>query len=70
VQHSILSSTVLANDCMTADAYATAFMVLGLETSIEIARKVPEIEVFFIYADEKGNNQVYMSDGFGEYIIQ
>lgn len=70
VQHSILSSTVIANDCMTADAFATAFMVLGLENSIEIARKVPGIEVFFIYADEQGNNQVYMSDGFGEYIIQ
>lgn len=69
VQHSVLSSTVIANDCMTADAYATAFMVLGLETSIEIDRKVPEIEVFFIYADEQGNNQVYMSDGFGEYIV-
>ena len=69
VQHSILSSTVIANDCMTADAFATAFMVLGLETSIEIARKVPEIEVFFIYANEQGNNQVYMSDGFGEYIV-
>jgi len=69
VQHSILSSTVIANDCMTADAFATAFMVLGLETSIEIARKAPEIEVFFIYADEQGNNQVYMSDGFGEYIV-
>lgn len=69
VQHSILSSTVIANDCMTADAFATAFMVLGLETSIEIARNIPEIEVFFIYADEEGNNQVYMSDGFGEYIV-
>ncbi len=69
VQHSILSSTVIANDCMTADAYATAFMVLGLEKGIEIAKKVPEIEVFFIYADEKGENQVYMSDGFEEYII-
>jgi thiamine biosynthesis lipoprotein len=45
-------------------------MVLGLESSIEIARKVSEIEVFFIYADEQGNNQVYMSDGFGEYVIQ
>ena len=70
VQHSILSSTVIANDCMTADAFATAFMVLGLETSIEIARKAPEIEVFFIYADEQGNNQVYMSEGFGEYIVE
>jgi thiamine biosynthesis lipoprotein len=70
VQHSILSSTVIANDCMTADAYATAFMVLGLEISAEIVRKVPEIEVFFIYADEQGNNQVYMSDGFGNYIVE
>jgi thiamine biosynthesis lipoprotein len=70
VQHSILSSTVIANDCMTADAYATAFMVLELEQGIEIARNIQEIEVFFIYADEQGNNQVYMSDGFGEYIVE
>lgn len=69
VQHSLLSSTVIANDCMTADAFATAFMVLGLEISIEIDRLVPEIEVFFIYANEKGENQVYMSEGFGEYIV-
>jgi thiamine biosynthesis lipoprotein len=70
VQHSILSSTVVANDCMTADAYATAFMVLGLERGIEVSKKVPEIEVFFIYADEKGENQVYVSEGFKEYIIE
>jgi thiamine biosynthesis lipoprotein len=70
VQHSILSSSVVANNCMTADAFATAFMVLGLEAGIEVANKVPEIEVFFIYADEKGENQVYMSDGFKEYIIE
>jgi len=70
VQHSLLSSTVLANDCMTADAFATAFMVLGLESGIEIARSIPEIEVFFIYADEKGNNQIYMSEGFEKYIAK
>jgi len=70
VQHSILSSSVIANNCMTADAFATAFMVLGLEAGIEVAKKVPEIEVFFIYADEKGENQVYMSEGFKQYIIE
>ena len=31
VQHSLLSATVLANDCATADAFATAFMVMGVE---------------------------------------
>ncbi len=70
VQHSLLSSSVIANNCMTADAYATAFMVLGLETGIEVAKKIPEIEVFFIYADSIGNNQVYMSEGFKQYLIE
>lgn len=69
VQHSLLSATVLANDCMTADAYATAFMVLGKDLGIEIARQMQEIEIYFIYADEKGNNQVYMSDNFGQYLV-
>ena len=69
VQHSLLSATVIANDCMTADAFATAFMVLGMDLGIEIARQVQEIEVYFIYADKNGNNQVYMSEGFGDYLV-
>ena len=68
VQHSILSSTVLANDCMTADAYATAFMVLGKEAGIEVQKKVPGLEIYFIYADDDGNNQIYMSEGFKKYL--
>ena len=68
VQHSLLSATVVANNCMTADAFATAFMVLGMDLGIEVAQKVPEIEVYFIYADETGSNQIYMSQGFGEYL--
>ena len=56
VEHSLLSVTVVANDCMTADAYATAFMVLGFEKSQELLIKLQErdkIEVYFIY----GQNQ-------------
>jgi len=70
VQHSLLSATVLANDCMTADAFATAFMVLGMEPGVEIARQVSEIEVYFIYSDDDGNNQVYMSENFGQYLVE
>ena len=70
VQHSLLSATVLANDCMTADAFATAFMVLGKDVGIEIARQVPGLEIYFIYADDKGENQVYMSEGFGEFLMK
>lgn len=64
VQHSLLSTTVLADNCMTADAFATSFMVSGLEKSIEIANADDEIEVYFIYSDEEGNYQTYVSPGF------
>lgn len=69
VQHSILSATVLANNCMTADAMATAFMVLGLEKGIELDKQIPEIEVCFIYADSLGNNQIYMSENFESHVV-
>lgn len=70
VQHSLLSATVLADNCMDADAFATAFMVLGLEKSIEIAGKFPEIKVYFIYANGDGENDVYFSESFKEHLAQ
>lgn len=70
VQHSLLSATVLANDCMTADAFATAFMVMGLEKSVELANKLPYLEVYFIYADDTGFNKVYMSDQFERHLAE
>ncbi|MGQ8335883.1 FAD:protein FMN transferase [Sunxiuqinia sp. A32] len=70
VQHSLLSSTVLADNCMTADAYATAFMVMGLEKSIELANSVEEIEVYFIYSDEDGNYKTYASNGFKSHLVK
>lgn len=69
VQHSLLSATVIANEGMTADGFATTFMVLGLEKSIELSKQIPDLEVYFIYADETGNYKTYMSEGFGEYIV-
>lgn len=69
VQHSILSSTVLAQSCATADAYATAFMVLGLEKAQEVLNQHPELQVYFIYADEEGNLQTYITPSL-EKLIQ
>lgn len=70
VQHSVLSSTVLADNCMTADAFATAFMVLGMENGIQIIQEHPELQVYFIYADDDGKNQIYMSDNFQEHLVK
>jgi len=68
-KHNLLSATVLAADCMTADAYATAFMVMGLEKSKQFlsAYKELQLEVFFIY-DENGVWKTYTSETLKEWI--
>ena len=70
VQHSILSATVITNDCATADAYATSFMVMGLEKSKKVLERHPEMMVYFIYSDEKGQNQVWFSPALKDKIAQ
>lgn len=47
VRHSLVSVTVLADDCMTADALATAFMVMGREKAAALA-EAEEIAAWFI----------------------
>ncbi len=50
----LLSVTVVADDCMTADALATTFMVMGLRKGEEWAKKLLDTTVYFIYNDENG----------------
>ena len=54
----LLSVTVVAPDCATADAYATAFMVLGYEKSAQIVKQHSELEAWFIVADGDGGWKV------------
>lgn len=67
-EQNILSATIVANDCMTADAYATAFMAMGMEKAQLMAASIPEIEYFIIYADENGRHQVEYSKGMIQYL--
>lgn len=66
----ILSTTVIADDCMTADAYATAFMVLGLDKALELCEDIKGIDACFIY-DLEGDGvfEFKMSKGFNRYIL-
>lgn len=59
VQHTILSSTVLAPSCAMADAYATSFMVMGLDKAKAFVQRHKELKAYFIFADENGNYQVW-----------
>jgi thiamine biosynthesis lipoprotein len=68
VNHSLLSATVLAKDCMTADAYATAMMVMGIDRSIQLDSALSEIEVFLIYDDGKGGFKTFASESLKPYL--
>ncbi len=66
----ILSATVIADDCISADAYATAFMVLGLKKSLELVEQLKGIEACFIYDNEgDGVFEFSVSNGFSKYYL-
>ncbi|MDD2559729.1 MAG: FAD:protein FMN transferase, partial [Bacteroidales bacterium] len=52
-----------APNALTADAYATAFMVLGLEKAIALTDSLPGLEAYFIYSDSDGGVQTWISQG-------
>ncbi len=64
VHHSLLSVTVLADDCATADAYATAFMVMGLDKAKEFLKSHPGLEAYFIFSDSTGKFINYKTKNF------
>lgn len=70
VQHSILSATVIAKDCTTADAYATAFMVMGLEKSKAFCEKHPELDAYFICDGEGEAYEIFHTPGMKKYIVK
>ena len=68
VQHSLLSATVLAKSCATADAYATSFMVLGLDGAKKVLDRHPELMAYFIFARPDGSYDVWFSPSLKEKI--
>ena len=70
VQHSLLSATVLAKDCATADAFATAFMVMGIEKAKKVLEKHSELMAYFIYSDAKGELAVWHSPSMDGKILE
>ncbi len=61
-RHNLLSASVFAPDCMTADAYATGFMVMGLQDSKNTVEEDPDLEALLIY-QENGEIKSYVSSG-------
>ena len=72
VRHSLLSATVIADDCATADAMATALMVMGPEKGINFVNENPhlKIEAYLIFNNDKDRLETYYTAGFKEMIYK
>ena len=66
-QTSIASVTVIANDCMTADALATMLMAMDIDKGLTWVNSKKDIEALFILHEKEGFTEIY-SDGFKQYI--
>jgi thiamine biosynthesis lipoprotein len=58
----ILSASVIAADCMTADAFATAFMVMDLNAAVDLAKRIGKMDFIFVYSNDQGDLNVLKSD--------
>lgn len=70
MKNNVLSVSVIAENCMKADAYATAFMVMPYEKTKELLSKLPDVDAYIVSRDQYGNIQKYITKGFQDLIIQ
>jgi thiamine biosynthesis lipoprotein len=70
VQHGLLSATVVTDDCMRADAYATAFMVMGYEKARRFLEEHTNLDAFLIYNNEAGEYGVWYTAGMEKILSE
>ncbi len=69
-QSDVTSATVIAPTCALADAYATAFMAMGIEKSKKLLGELAEVEAYLTYMDENENVAVFTSEKFDKYLLE
>lgn len=69
-RNTLLSATVVCDNCAVADAYATSFMVLGVEKSKELLSRLKDVEVYFVYSNDKGEYEIFFSEGMKKMIVE
>ncbi|MBA4322219.1 MAG: thiamine biosynthesis protein ApbE [Odoribacter sp.] len=69
-RNTLLSATIISDDCASADGIATACMVMGKDKAIEFFRKNPELDAFLVYSDENGNFKTWITDNLKNNIAE
>lgn len=65
-----LAVTILADNCATADAYATAFMAMNIDDAFKRINENEKLEAYIIYVDENGNTQEFSTEGFKSVVVK
>jgi len=68
VTHNLASVTVVAQNCMEADALATALMVMGREKGLRYVETIEKVEAFFIVRKSRETYETFQSSGFAKYL--
>lgn len=68
VTHNLASATVVAGNCMEADALATALMVMGMEKGMRYIESIKNAEAFFIVRKNRDSYDTFQSSGFGKFL--
>ncbi len=69
-RNQLLSATIIARDCATADGIATACMVMGKDKTIGFLGFHPEFDAFLVYSDDNGNYQTWSTENLKRYISE
>lgn len=67
-QRALLSASIFTTDCITADAWGTAMMVMGHEKAIELVNSHPEIDVLLIYTNSEGKMETFLTPGIRPFV--
>jgi thiamine biosynthesis lipoprotein len=69
-RNQLLSATIIADDCATADGIATACMVFGKEKTIEFLGFHPEFDAFLVFSEDTGNYNTWTSENLKRFISE
>ncbi len=69
-KNNLLSVTVIHNECMIADAYATAFMVMGLEKSKNFLKDNKDLEAYLVFSADGEALNTYVTENFEKSIVK
>jgi len=69
-KNTLLSVSIFTSDCADADALATACMAMGMEKAWDMIAKIPGLEAYFIYSDDKGEMKVKHTEKMTSWLKQ